>query len=168
MDQIRLDPQDKLSPTSHPPTPRTRCQQNTLPPQDKKVPAAHPPPLRIISGTALRTASCALTGYTYCSSISSSSAKVVVGVVGLLLLLLIVYSFNTLKSCQGTSVRGAMVILQITTTRRVIQARSKPSERGGSFSPKSGPMRPEGLQRAVGTPLLEGVVGGRLLREILK
>ena len=48
MDQIRLDPQDKLPP----PTPRTHCQQNTLPQQDKKVPAAHPP-LRIISGTAL-------------------------------------------------------------------------------------------------------------------
>ena len=39
MEQIRLDPQDKL-----PPTPRTRCQQNTLPTQDKKVPAAHHPP----------------------------------------------------------------------------------------------------------------------------
>ena len=37
MDQIRLDPQDKL-----PPTPRTR-QQNTLPPQYKKVPAPPPP-----------------------------------------------------------------------------------------------------------------------------
>ena len=36
MDQIRLDPQDKL-----PPTPQTR-QQNTLSPQDKKVPV--PPP----------------------------------------------------------------------------------------------------------------------------
>ena len=46
MDQIRLDPQDKLPP---PPTPRT-CQQNTLSPPppppplgDKKVPAAHCP-----------------------------------------------------------------------------------------------------------------------------
>ena len=39
MDQIRLDPWDKLVP----PTPRTHCQQNTLHPQDKKVPAAHPP-----------------------------------------------------------------------------------------------------------------------------
>ena len=47
MDQIYLDPQDKL-----PPTPRTCYQQNTLPPQDKKVPAPPPPP-RIISGTAL-------------------------------------------------------------------------------------------------------------------
>ena len=31
MDQIRLDPQDKL-----PPTPHTRCQQNTLPPTGQK------------------------------------------------------------------------------------------------------------------------------------
>ena len=38
MDQICLDPQDKLTP----PTPQT-CQQNTLPPQDKEVPAAHSP-----------------------------------------------------------------------------------------------------------------------------
>ena len=48
MDQICLDPQDKLLPT--PATPRTHCQQN-IPPQDKKVSA--PPPPRIISGTAL-------------------------------------------------------------------------------------------------------------------
>ena len=49
MDQILLDPQDKLPPPTH----RT-CQQNTLPPppQDKKVSAVHTP-LRIISGTAL-------------------------------------------------------------------------------------------------------------------
>ena len=39
MDQMRLDPQDKLTP----PTPRTRCQQNTLSPQNKKVPAPPPP-----------------------------------------------------------------------------------------------------------------------------
>ena len=53
MDQIRLDPQDKLPP----PTPRTHCQQNVLHPQDKKVPRAPPPPPppppRILSGTAL-------------------------------------------------------------------------------------------------------------------
>ena len=46
MDQIRLDPQDKLSPTSW------THQQNSLPPQDKTVPVPPPPP-RIISGTAL-------------------------------------------------------------------------------------------------------------------
>ena len=40
MDQICLDPQDKLLPA--PPPPRTHCQQNTLPPQDKKVSAAPP------------------------------------------------------------------------------------------------------------------------------
>ena len=50
MDQIRLDPQDKLNPpppgqdwSERSPTPQTR-QQNTLPPQDKKVPAVHAPP----------------------------------------------------------------------------------------------------------------------------
>ena len=46
MDQICLDPQDKLTPS----TPQTHCQQNTLPPQDKNVPVGPP---RIISGTAL-------------------------------------------------------------------------------------------------------------------
>ena len=49
MDQIRLDPQDKL-----PPTPRDTLPTKHPPPPNrtKKVPAAHPTP-RIISGTAL-------------------------------------------------------------------------------------------------------------------
>ena len=48
MDQIRLDPQDKLTP---PPLGHV-VNKTPSPPRDKKVPAAHPPP-RIISGTAL-------------------------------------------------------------------------------------------------------------------
>ena len=39
MDQICLDPQDKLSRTPHPSDTATKHP----PPQDKKVPAAHPP-----------------------------------------------------------------------------------------------------------------------------
>ena len=54
MDQICLDPQDKLP--LHPPTPRTHCQQNSLPPHRTKKCLRPTPPLRIISGTALRSA----------------------------------------------------------------------------------------------------------------
>ena len=50
MDQICLDPQDKLPPPS---TPRTHCQQNTLPPPTKQKSACLPPTPRIISGTVL-------------------------------------------------------------------------------------------------------------------
>ena len=61
MGQIRLDPQDKLTPTpgqdwsEKSPTPRTRCQQNTPPTHTHRTKKCLRPthPLRIISGTAL-------------------------------------------------------------------------------------------------------------------
>ena len=59
MDQIRLDPQDKLNPpiprtglVREIPTPQTHCQQNTPPTGQKSVCGAPTPP-RIISETAL-------------------------------------------------------------------------------------------------------------------
>ena len=57
INQIRLDPQDKLSPPL-----LGHVANKTPPPQDKKVPAAHPP-LRIISGTALTRREASLVDY---------------------------------------------------------------------------------------------------------
>ena len=60
VDQMRLEPQDKLTPPTpwtglvrEVPHPSDTSTKHPPPPQDKTVPVAHPPTCRIISGTAL-------------------------------------------------------------------------------------------------------------------